>query len=188
MRPFPLFRGPRPSAAAALLVLAAGACTPQGHFTARVDGGALHESWGGPASAVWCRSRGVLLLSGGEGDRGISFVRFYGDSLRTDSVALGRPIEHAAAGSDSVRSAASGALRRTLEMTTIGYQTRYGYLAVTRPDSTEVGASFSAVFDRLGVAESLRVSGHFDPVPLSTDTSLCSVPRSTTDTGVTLSR
>ena len=171
-----------------LVALVAGACTPQGRFAAQLDGGVRHESWNGPASAAWCRSRGVLLLSGGDGSRGVSFVWFYGDSLRADSVTLARPMERAAGRSDSVRSAASGALRRTEEMTVIGYQTRYGHLTVTRPDSIRVGATFSAVFDRLGVGESLRVSGHFDPVPLIADSSLCRIPREAPDTGVTLGR
>lgn len=181
------FRVTRPAATVVLLAFA-GACMSPGRYGAQLDGGALHESWSGPASAAWCRSRGVLLLSGGDGSRGISFVWFYGDSLHADSAALGRPMERDVAGSDSVRAAASGALRRTEEMTVIGYQTRYGHLTVTRPDSTRVGATFSAVFDRLGVAESLRVSGHFDPVPLTADSSLCRIPRDTSDTGVTLGR
>lgn len=169
-------------------LLVAAACVRQGRFIAQLDGDGVHESWSGSAHAAWCRSRGVLLLDGGEGDRGISFVWFYGDSLRTDSVTLGRPMERAGGGSDSTRSTASGALRRVAEVNAIGYQTRYGFLNVTRADSAHVGAVFSAMFDRLGVGESLRVAGRFDRVPLAADSSLCAVPREAPDTGVPLTR
>jgi hypothetical protein len=176
-------------AAALLSAAAVAACRPAPGFTAAVDGGAWHEQWAGSARARICPSRGVILFEGdGPEQQGIALVWYFGHGLGADSVPLGRPIERAAGDSDSTRSAASAALRRVLDVNVIGYQSRYGSVRIARPDSARVSAAFTGVFDRLGVQESLRVSGRFDAVRPVPDTTLCAVPPAAHDSGVALTR
>lgn len=185
-----LDRSGRASVAGLLAAAALAGCARAPGFTARLAGGVWHETWSGAARARECATRGVLLLEGdGPGQQGMAVVWYFGDSLHPDSVTLGRPIERGLdSTADSTRSAASSAVRRLVEVTVIGYQSRYGHLRVTRAGSAGVTADIDGVFDRLGVPESLHVTGRFATGPVADDTTLCAIPRGTRDSGVTLTR
>ncbi|HEU5358455.1 MAG TPA: hypothetical protein VFU45_05020 [Gemmatimonadales bacterium] len=175
------------AAASSALACAALACGPRGgRVSARVSGAAFQTRLAGPAQASVCRSRGVLVLEGSEGDDGLAMVWFFGDSLKADSVPVGPPIWRRPSSTDSLRSTASGAYRRTTDIDVMGYQTRNGWLRVTPGQDGTVAAAFAAVFDRTGAAESLWVTGRFDGVRPQDDSTLCRIPRAAPDSGVTL--
>lgn len=174
-------------AAASALACFALACGPRGaRMSARVSGAVFHARLAGPARASICRSRGVLVLDGSQGDDGVAMVWFFGDSLKADSVPVGPPIWRRPGATDSLRSAASGAYRRTTDIDVIGYQTRSGWLRVTPDRDGSMAAAFAAVFDRTGAAESLWVTGRFDGIRPQEDSTLCRIPRAAPDSGVTL--
>ncbi|MGH7533494.1 MAG: hypothetical protein ACREL4_09410 [Gemmatimonadales bacterium] len=171
----------------ATTTLVALACAPpHGRVSATMSGAAFRAQVIGPAGASTCHSRGVLVLQGAEGDDGLALVWFYGDSLRSDSVPLGPPIWRRAGAVDSMRSVASGAYRRTTAIDVLGYQSRTGWMRVTSGSDGDVSATFAAVFDRTGVAESVWVTGRFDRLHPVEDSTLCGIPRAMPDTGVTL--
>ena len=179
------FRAAASSALAGLTL----ACGPRGaRVSARISGAVFHARLAGPARASMCRSRGVLVLEGSQGDDGVAMVWFFGDSLKADSVPLGPPIWRRPGAIDSLRSTASGAYRRTTDIDVIGYQTRTGWLRVLPGRDGSVAAAFAAVFDRSGAAESLWVTGRFDDVRPQDDSTLCLIPRAAPDSGVTLGR
>ncbi|HET7024885.1 MAG TPA: hypothetical protein VFI39_06775 [Gemmatimonadales bacterium] len=175
------------SVVAATLTLAALACVrPHDRLSATMSGAAFHAQVIGPAQASTCHSRGVLVLQGSQGDDGLALVWFYGDSLRTDSVPLGPPVWRRPGAIDSMRSVASGAYRRTTATDVLGYQSRTGRMWVTPGPDGDLSATFAAVFDRTGTAESLWVTGRFDGLRPVEDSTLCGIPRATPDSGVTL--
>lgn len=183
----PYWRSPRPSALGLGSLLVLVACGARGaSFSAEVSSPVFRSELAGPAQAAACRSRGVILLEGSQGEDAVALVWFFGDSLHSDSVALGPPIWRRPGAADSNRSPASGAYRRTTPSDVLGYQTRTGWLRVqVRKDST-VTATFEAVLDRAGMGESASVRGRFDRVRVTADSTLCAIPRAAPDSGVPL--
>lgn len=176
----------RRTVAWALVGLVVACAPPHDRVSATMSGAAFQAQVVGPAQASTCRARGVLVLQGSEGDDGVALVWFYGDSLRADSVPLGPPVWRRPGAVDSERSVASGAYRRTTATDVLGYQSRTGWMRVTPGPDGDVSATFAAVFDRTGAAESLRVTGRFDRLRAVEDPTLCGVPRAAPDTGVAL--
>ena len=170
-----------------MTVLALAACqSGEGRFSADISNPVFRAHLAGPAHAESCRSRGILLIEGSQGDDALALVWYFGDSLHADSVPLGPPIWRRPGATDSIRSAASGAYRRTTPNDVLGYQSRIGWLRVSPARDGAIAATFAAVFDRTGMAESVAVRGGFDHVRVTEDSTLCAVPRTTSDSGVTL--
>ncbi|MFI5235363.1 MAG: hypothetical protein ACHQXA_06610, partial [Gemmatimonadales bacterium] len=157
-------------------------------FAAQVTSKSIRETLRGAGRTSWCRSRGVLLLEGSQGEDGVALVWYFGSALHADSVPLGSPITLDLARRDSSRAAASGGYRRAETTAVEGYQTRDGWLVIQRPDSATVSARFEGTFVRTGALESVSIAGSFGPMAPVEDTTLCAVPRTTPDTGVNLSR
>ena len=161
-----------------LLVLGAlAACHPgRGTVDARWLDGADHLDIVAEGRAGWCPASGTIMVEGTDEDRAAA-VRWHDDSLKSRSWQLEVPTVP-----DSAVTGASAVLRYVHLDEVRGYRSLSGELTVASIDSASVTGRFSALLQRIGEADSVRLTMSFDRVPLMVDSTLCVVAPPPPDT------
>ena len=164
----------RQAAAATAIVLALGGC---GAVAWERDKEGIEITWSGaekgtmtaPAGAVWCSAARTVQLTAVQGDTGVGIMIYPAESLVVGKYPIVEPAD-----ARTRPPAASVGLRLVNQTAVSGYQGRAGAVVMERVQGGRMSGHFEAIArTATGAAGTIRLTGHFASVPLTSGASAC---------------
>lgn len=164
----------RQAAAASAIVLALGGC---GAVAWERDRGRIEVTWTGaekgtmtaPAEALWCSAARTVQLTAVQGDTGVGIMIYPAESLVVGKYPIVEPAD-----ARTRPPAASVGLRLINQTAVSGYQGRAGAVVMERVEGGRMSGHFEATArTATGAVGTIRLTGHFVSVPITSDASAC---------------